>query len=91
MIRLQCVECDKYFASVDGKMLCEDCQGKMTTANLFAVGIRGTGEHLVILNARPLCMPFTKSDALNLAAWLVVLADPVGDEFEKLMTKIRST
>lgn len=60
------------------------------TANHFLVGAQG--ETLVILN--PPGRPITRREALNLAAWLVVLADvvqpdPDGKEFARLVAEIR--
>lgn len=33
----------------------------------------------------------TREQALNLAGWLVALADPIGEEFQKYLTAIRNT
>jgi len=34
---------------------------------------------------------FEREEALNLAAWLSVLADPVGKDFERLVQEIKKT
>lgn len=48
------------------------------TTNRFLVGARGDS---VIIMRRPNA-ELSKEDALNLAAWLVALADPDGEEFK---------
>lgn len=34
---------------------------------------------------------YSKDQALNLAAWLVALADPAGDRFQKFLDAVRGT
>jgi hypothetical protein len=48
-------------------------------SNMFLVGI--TGDKVVIMVPAP--QSLTKAQALNLAAWLSLLADPGGKEFKK--------
>ena len=54
--------------------------------NGFMVG--GNGGKIVIVAFR---QELTREQALNLAAWLVAIADPVGDEFQKYLTAVRNT
>lgn len=35
--------------------------------------------------------PMPKEQALRLAAWLVAIADPIGEEFEKVLEAVRNT
>ena len=61
--------------------------GPLDTANHFMVA--GQGDDLVIIQ-----LPIgrlKKDRALNLAAWLVALADPEGKEFERVLEAIRNT
>lgn len=52
----------------------------MDTTNKFAVSVQGTGRESIIIFSRPLVpAAMTRSDALNLAAWLVALADRDGE------------
>lgn len=59
----------------------------MDTFNKFAVGVQG--DKITVFNivgpAR-----ISKDEALNLAAWLVSLADPVGDQFPKWLEAVQS-
>jgi hypothetical protein len=59
----------------------------MDTTNHFWVGLRG--QEIVI--ARQIRGAMTKEAALNLAAWLVVLADVNDEKFNALLAEIRST
>ena len=54
----------------------------MDTANLFAVGSRG---EIVTIGRQ--VTPISKEEALNLAAWLVAMADD-RDEFPALLEAI---
>ena len=62
------------------------------SSNKFLVGARGetvmvmSGVGLGGFSAR---IAMTKEDALNLAAWLSVIADPSGEEFARLVAEIR--
>ena len=56
------------------------------TFNKSMVGVRG--DHIV----SPLRgFELTRDEALNMAAWIVVLADPVGDDFNRLREAIEQT
>lgn len=52
----------------------------------FMVGARGDKIAIMALGRE-----VTREQALNLAAWLAVLADPGGDEFQKYLTAVRNT
>lgn len=52
----------------------------------FMVGARGDSIAIMSFGKE-----LTKSQALNLAAWLVALADPGGEEFEKYLTAVCNT
>lgn len=62
-------------------------------ANYFGVGVpgdlpgQGNGSIVVLAFARRL----TRKGAVNLAAWLSVLADPEGKEFGRLVEEIKRT
>lgn len=56
--------------------------------NLFAVG--AAGDRIVILRSAACAQMMTKDVALNLAAWLVALADD-DDHFAELLERVRST
>jgi len=60
----------------------------LDTANHFMVGSQDG--MLVILNP-PVGRKFNKSEAINLAAWLVALADPDEKEFERVLKEIKKT
>lgn len=55
----------------------------INTLNKFVVGV--AGDKIAILNLPAIANPMSKSDALILAAYLVILADD-NDEFEKIKT-----
>jgi len=59
----------------------------MDSANHFVVGVRG--EQIVV--GYPPLKPISKEEALNLAAWLRCLADPAGEQFDKLIQEIQTT
>jgi hypothetical protein len=63
----------------------------MESGNLFFVGVRH--ERIMILNPAPLLddRGFSPEQAINLAAWLVVMAGPRGDMFERLVREIEAT
>jgi hypothetical protein len=56
------------------------------TTNRFMVSMRGDG---LLVPIRPVQI-LTKDDALNLAAWLVAMADD-NDEFPVLLEAVRNT
>lgn len=60
---------------------------KPDSSNQFAVGVLGK---LFVINM-PVPRPMTREQALNLAAWLAVLVDPDGKEFERLVKEIKNT
>jgi len=57
------------------------------TLNKYAVG--ASGARIIIL--RPPRGSMSPDDAMNLAAWLVALADPGGDKFAALLKTIKET
>ena len=57
------------------------------SSNAFCVCARGDGA--IGVYALPL-KHLSKAQALNLAAWLAVIADPEGKEFERVVKEIRS-
>ena len=61
---------------------------EIDTANRFAVS--AMGDTIAILLLRRLAGTITKADALNLAAWLVALADD-DDKFGELLEAVRNT
>lgn len=54
------------------------------SSNQFAVGVRGD---YVVITRVPIGQ-LTKPEAVNLAAWLMVLADPEGKEFSRVVEGI---
>lgn len=64
----------------------------LDTSNKFAVGLK---EPLIVVHNHDLMFPggahllLKKADALNLAAWLVTIADPAGEEFKKILEEIQ--
>ena len=56
----------------------------MDTANLFAVGSRG---ETIMIGRRNIVSVLSKEEALNLAAWLVLIADD-RNEFPALLKEI---
>jgi len=66
-------------------------EGTIDTANRFMVGV--FRDDLVFL--RPVPQKLSKDDALNLAAWIVALADDSGGDddgdFQALLKAIRNT
>lgn len=52
----------------------------------FMVGARGDKIAILALGRE-----LTREQAMNLAGWLVALADPCGDEFTKYIEAIRNT
>jgi hypothetical protein len=59
----------------------------VNTINEFLVGVRASE---IIIGLPPL-RPLTRGEALRLAAWLVAVADPFGDEFDKVRRAVLST
>lgn len=59
------------------------------TFNKFLVGMRAQEPNILI--QRPVLGPITKADALNLAAYLVSLADPDGERFAKVLKAVQNT
>ncbi len=64
------------------------------TANRFMVGLAGDG--IAIRGSAQLIRglarrPLSKDDALNLAAWLVAMADPTDERFPAILQAVRST
>lgn len=56
--------------------------------NKHGVSMSGAGKIAIMIPPRG---DMTKRDALVLAAWLVSLADPIGDEFQKVLDAVQST
>lgn len=55
------------------------------TSNQFMVGARNNGARIVVVRLNAI---MTKAEAINLAAWLVVLADPTAEEFDRVVLQI---
>jgi hypothetical protein len=53
--------------------------------NKFFIYIDSVGN----IHSTPLNMELTRNDALNLAAWIVSLADPIGDAFNKALNDVQ--
>lgn len=60
---------------------------KPDTINRFMVGSRGDRVVIVL----PPIMSISKEDAVNLAAWLVVMSDISRDDWEKFLTEIENS
>jgi hypothetical protein len=63
---------------------------EIDTTNRFGVASGGSDRFLVLFTKR-FQSPLQKSDCLNLAAWLVAMADPSGKEFDKVLEAVRNT
>lgn len=59
----------------------------MPVLNRHMVGINGQG--IVVLLPPRSSQVLTRQEALEFAAWLVVLADPLGEEFPKMIDEAR--
>lgn len=59
------------------------------TTNRFMVG--GVGDEILILAPPMAGLPISRELALNLAAWLVALADFEDDRFPEVLEAVRST
>lgn len=59
-----------------------------TDANNYFV-VTTSGGSILILD--PPSGPMSRNEALNLAAWLVALADPDGGDFVDMLTDVQST
>lgn len=57
------------------------------TTNRFAVGLRGDDEIIVLRLGQRL----TREDALNLAAYLVAVADSSRKDFDRLLAAVLAT
>lgn len=58
------------------------------TTNRYFVGAHTGGRVMITL---PPLAPMSPDEALTLAAWLVAVADPIGDRFEEIFTAVMST
>lgn len=65
-------------------------QSPVDTANHFLVGDNGS-EISFMPFANIVRCRISRPQAINLAAWLAVLADPDGKEFERVLREIRKT
>ncbi len=68
----------------DARTAAERANDMIDTSNKFIVGVQGQMINVMKLRAR-----ITREEALNLAAYLVLLADPGGEEFEAVKRAIR--
>lgn len=59
----------------------------MIVQNKHLVGVQG--DNILIMN--PPRGPMSKADALQLAAWIVALADDTEDQFDIIRTEIESS
>jgi hypothetical protein len=62
--------------------------GPIETVNDFMVAVGGDDTLAMVL---PPLRPFTKDEALRLAAWLVVLADPLDERWPAVKDAVRNT
>lgn len=60
---------------------------ELNSSNKFMVGV--SGARVVFL--KPLPHTISMDDAVNLAAWLVALADPAGEKFESVHEAVCNT
>lgn len=60
---------------------------KLDSSNLFGVGKDGSG--WIVINRVP--SRLTAAAAVNLAAWLMLLADPTGEKFEAVVREIKKS
>lgn len=63
---------------------------RITTANIFGVGVR-VGDGRLYIQSSTVVYPLSKDDALNLAAWLVAMADPTRERFDELLKRVLAT
>jgi hypothetical protein len=61
----------------------------MDSSNQFEVRKNQKGFVMVDIGVNQSC-PLLREEALNLAAWLVAIADPMGKEFQPLLLEILS-
>lgn len=59
-----------------------------STENLYLVGAQGSHVHIKRGLGQQI---LTRAEALNLAAYLVALADPTGEDFEQVLEAVRGT
>lgn len=59
----------------------------MDSSNRSWVGVRGDGA-ICVSYAKPI---MSRAEAINLAAWLAVLADPVGEDFARMVREIKQS
>lgn len=55
--------------------------------NEFLIGMTADGKTIQLL--RPIPRQMTKDQALTLAAWIVAIADPTGQQFEAKLQEVR--
>ena len=60
---------------------------EIDTSNLFLVGSVGMRTQIMM----PPRGPLEKAEVLNLAAWLVAIVDPTGDEFREVLEAVCNT
>lgn len=60
---------------------------EIDTTNDSAVAVGGDGD-IMILAATP---RLSKAKALRLAAWIVALADPLDEEFTRVLNAVKNT
>jgi hypothetical protein len=61
---------------------------EIDTTNQFGVCASGNGSIGILVPPRGM---LTKQQALTLAAWLVALADPLGEEFQNILEAVQNT
>lgn len=54
-------------------------------------GVSLKGDQIALLIPPAAFVPMSKDEALTLAAWLVVLADPLGERFEEIISAVENT
>lgn len=60
----------------------------MDVPNNHGVCIRGDGKIAILL---PPVAPMSKDEALIFASWIILLADPLGDRFEEIISAVENT
>ena len=61
---------------------------EIDSSNRFLVGLTGAGAIQIMLPPRA---PISKEDAINLAAWLLAIADPGREQFERTWKAVMSS
>lgn len=63
----------------------------MDTFNKYGIGLAGAEGSACIAIMKPPLGHISKADALLLAAWLVALADPLGERFPEFLKAVQNS